>query len=100
MAQPGNGWAFFFGGNIMAVTVNPSATELKRAKARAAEWRQFRRNFLYSQLALAEALQISRRSVVAVETGREVITPHPDTLRAFRELKRKLETQFGKREVA
>jgi DNA-binding XRE family transcriptional regulator len=46
----------------------PSEDEKRRA-VRAEEWRQFRRDFLYSQSNLADALRCSRRTVVSVECG-------------------------------
>jgi DNA-binding XRE family transcriptional regulator len=71
--------------------VNPSIEDQQRARARALEWRQFRRNYLYSQKYLAHSLRCSRRTISAVESGREVIAPHPDLLRRFRDLKRRHE---------
>jgi DNA-binding XRE family transcriptional regulator len=53
--------------------------------ARAREWTQFRRNFLFSQRDLAHALKCSLRTVQAVE-GEEV-TPQARTQRRFRDLK-------------
>jgi DNA-binding XRE family transcriptional regulator len=79
-----------FGGE-MPVATNPSIEDLKRARARALEWKEFRRTFLYSQRHLAAALQCSRRTVSAVENGRESIHPHVELLRRFRDLKRRHE---------
>jgi len=70
--------------------------ENQRQRAeRALEWRQFRRDFLFSQSNLAEALICSRRTVVSVEGAKEVINPHPDLLRRFRDLRLKHEAQFA-----
>jgi DNA-binding XRE family transcriptional regulator len=55
---------------------------------RAAEWRRFRQTYLFSQSDLADALGVSRRTIVAVEIG-ETLRPHPGTLRAFRDLKKR-----------
>jgi hypothetical protein len=64
--------------------------ELKRRDQRAREWKLFRRDHLFSQRNLCEALRCSRRTVVAIES-RETLCPHPDLLRRFRDLKRKHE---------
>jgi hypothetical protein len=69
----------------------PSPENRKRALARAREWKTFRRDYLFSQRNLATALQCSRRTVVSVEGGKEVLNPHPDLLRRFRDLKRQQE---------
>jgi DNA-binding XRE family transcriptional regulator len=58
----------------------------KQRALRAAEWRKFRRDYLFSQQELGEALGISRRSVQKVEAGES--TPLPRTQRAFRDLKK------------
>ena len=65
----------------------------KQRSERAAEWKQFRRDFLFSQGNLADALGCSRRTVVAVEGGKEVTSPHYDLLRKFRDLRLKHEAQ-------
>ena len=62
------------------------SNELKKSKARAAEWRAFRATFLYTQGNLAGVLGCSRRTVFGIESG-ETINPHPDLLRRFRTLK-------------
>jgi DNA-binding XRE family transcriptional regulator len=67
----------------------PSEDEKRRA-VRAEEWRQFRRDFLYSQSNLADALRCSRRTVVSVECG-ETLNPHPSLLKRLLNLKRKEE---------
>jgi DNA-binding XRE family transcriptional regulator len=66
-----------------------AAADRKQARARGEEWKQFRRDFLFSQNALADHLRCSRRTVSAIESGREVINPHLDLLRRFRDFKRK-----------
>jgi DNA-binding XRE family transcriptional regulator len=53
--------------------------------ARAREWKQFRRNFLFSQRDLAHALKCSLRTVQAVE-GEETV-PQARIKRRFRDLK-------------
>jgi DNA-binding XRE family transcriptional regulator len=77
----------------MPVAVNPSNEDQKRARSRAVEWKQFRRDFLYSQKYLAHTLRCSRRTISAVESGREVHNPHPELLRRFQTLKLKHEKQ-------
>lgn len=69
------------------VTETPSREDQKRRHARALEWKGFRRDYLYSQRALADALKCSRRTVVSVESGHEVLSPHADLLRRFNFLK-------------
>jgi DNA-binding XRE family transcriptional regulator len=78
----------------MALPVNLSRQDRKEREARAAEWRGFRRNFLYSQENLAAVLRCSRRTVVSIESGKEVIRPNWKLLRRFASLKLKLEAQF------
>jgi DNA-binding XRE family transcriptional regulator len=77
----------------MPVAINPRREDLKRAAARSREWKQFRRDFMYSQKFLAHTLKCSRRTICAIENGRESITPHADLLRKFRDLKRRHEKQ-------
>lgn len=55
-------------------------------KLRAIEWRQFRRDFLYSQEQLAQALDISRRTIQSIESAATVY-PHCDIQRKFVTLK-------------
>jgi DNA-binding XRE family transcriptional regulator len=69
----------------------PSREDQKRARIRATEWREFRQRYLFTQTALADALLCCRRTVMSIESGREVINPHPDLLRRFRDLKRQQE---------
>ena len=61
----------------------PSATqeELEERVLRQREWRAFRRDVPLTQSKLAKRLEVSRRSVQAVEAGE--VTPHPRTLRRF-----------------
>ncbi len=87
---------------VMPVSTN-SPDDLKRARVRASEFKRFRRDYLYSQRYLADALQCSRRTIVAIESM-EVINPHVDLLRKFRDLKQRLEqdrrARQAKQEVA
>lgn len=68
----------------------PSATvaDRKLARQRADQWKSFRRNFLFSQKALADYLHCSIRTIASIESGTEVISPRADLLRKFRDLKR------------
>jgi DNA-binding XRE family transcriptional regulator len=61
----------------------PSATqeELEERALRQREWRAFRRDFPLTQSELAKRLEVSRRSVQAVEAAE--VTPHPRTLGRF-----------------
>lgn len=67
----------------------PCAFNLKDRKKRAEEWRQFRRNHLFTQTRLADIVGISRRTIQQIEAGK--ITPHPDTLRVFATFRKKHE---------
>jgi hypothetical protein len=67
---------------------NPSREDLKRRDQRAAEWRRFRRDHLFSQRQLAEELRCCRRTVVAVER-KEVVCPRYSLLLRFNDLKAK-----------
>jgi DNA-binding XRE family transcriptional regulator len=58
------------------------SAELTERQERAEAWKQFRRDHLFTQRKLAEALgNISRRTIQQVEAGN--ITPHSSTLRLF-----------------
>lgn len=52
---------------------------------------------LYSERNLAQALGCSRRTIVSVESGKEVIAPHFDLQRRFRDLKRQRESERATR---
>jgi DNA-binding XRE family transcriptional regulator len=71
---------------LLTGPIPPSSLIEEQKRRRAKEWRKFRKDFLYSQADLAEALSISRRTVVSVESG--VVTPLPRIQRAFRNLVR------------
>jgi len=64
----------------------PTAQDRELAKLRAAEWRAFRREFLYSQDYLAAELKCCRRTIASIEAG-TVFFPSVDLLRKFRDLK-------------
>jgi predicted transcriptional regulator len=78
----------------MPTAAKRSSEDVRQARIRAAEWKSFRRNFLFSQKHLAYALRCSRRTVCAVE-GAEVMHPSFDLLRRFRELRRRQERING-----
>jgi predicted transcriptional regulator len=63
--------------------------DLQEREKRKKEWRQFRKEHLFTQVNLAEFLGISRRTVQLVEAGR--VSPFPGTLRRFLALKAKHE---------
>jgi DNA-binding XRE family transcriptional regulator len=64
-----------------------SAAQIENEKRKhAAAWRRFRATYLYSQAHLASALNVSRRTVTAVENG--AVIPQLRVLRAFRNLVR------------
>jgi DNA-binding XRE family transcriptional regulator len=78
----------------MPIAKKPSREQLQQARIRAKEWRQFRRDYLFSQKHLAAALRCSRRTICAVE-GVEVMAPSFVVLRRFRDLKRRQEQLNG-----
>jgi len=55
--------------------------ELDEIANRQREWRTFRREFPLTQSELAERLEVSRRTIQAVEAAE--VAPHPKTLRRF-----------------
>jgi DNA-binding XRE family transcriptional regulator len=61
--------------------------DAKERKKRANEWRMFRRNNLFTQKRLAEIVGVSRRTIQQIENMH--ITPRPQTLRRFIDLKKK-----------
>jgi DNA-binding XRE family transcriptional regulator len=71
----------------VALPISPTRADKQERERRAQEWKTFRLHFLYSQSNLAEAIKCSRRTVVSVESGSEVIRPNVELLRRFRELK-------------
>jgi DNA-binding XRE family transcriptional regulator len=78
----------------MALPIDPTPQDRKEREARAKEFRQFRRNFRYSQTNLAAALKCSRRTIVSVESGDEVVRPRRGLLQRFDALKAKVEAQL------
>lgn len=56
-------------------------------KARAREWKKFRRKFFFTQVRLADILGVSRRCVQNVEAGK--VRPLASTLAVFEVLKGK-----------
>jgi len=75
----------------------PTKQEIKERDARAAGWKTFRREFLFSQLQLADVLGISRRTIVSIE-GAKTTRPHASVLLKFKHLKFKHETERHRRE--
>jgi len=84
----------------MPVATSPTDEDMRRARERAEEWRSFRKQFLYSQGNLAQALRCSRRTVSAVESGREVFNPGVGLLRRFCDLKLRYERAAAMRTKA
>jgi DNA-binding XRE family transcriptional regulator len=78
----------------MPTAAKPSSEDVRQARIRAVEWKSFRRDFLFSQKHLAYALRCSRRTICAIEGG-EVVHPHVELLRRFRDLKRRQERVNG-----
>jgi DNA-binding XRE family transcriptional regulator len=84
----------------MPIAAHPSTEALKQARMRASEWKQFRKDFLYSQGNLARSLGCCRRTVASIESGRESIHPSVEILRRFRTLKRRHELAEHQHAVA
>lgn len=62
--------------------ISDQERQQRRERAeRALEWRLFRKNHLFTQKQLAEVMDISRRTIQQIESGR--VSPHPQTLRRF-----------------
>lgn len=62
----------------------PDNDDLKAREVLASEMVDFRKNNIFTQKRLAEILVLSRRTIQMIEAG--LITPHPSTITAFREL--------------
>lgn len=69
---------------VMILTAAAAARLKRERRARANEWKRFRRTYLFTQRRLADTMGISRRTVQQIENC--YITPHPRTLRRFEEL--------------
>jgi predicted transcriptional regulator len=65
----------------------PNEEDLEERRVRKQEWLKFRKDYLFTQVKLAEVLGISRRSVQKIEAC--ICTPLPGTLRKFLALKAK-----------
>jgi DNA-binding XRE family transcriptional regulator len=63
----------------------PTEEDLKDREVRRQEWRKFRKEHLFTQIKLAEVLDLSRRTVQLIEAGK--VSPFPDTLRKFQALR-------------
>jgi DNA-binding XRE family transcriptional regulator len=83
---------------FVAAVLTPE--EKRKVRQRAAEWKRFRRDYLFTQKALADALHCSIRTVASVESGREVAEPSLDLLRRFRNLRRSEEIRRREYEKA
>jgi len=73
---------------VQSRCMTPSREDQLQAAHRALQWRQFRRDRLFSQTDLAQALGLCRRAVVDIECAR-VIHPRVATLKKFQALQRK-----------
>ena len=62
----------------------PTEEDLATRETRRAEWKQFRKEYLFTQVRLAEVLGISRRTVQLIERGS--VTPLARTLHRFKTL--------------
>ena len=72
--------------------------EQQERQKHAARWLQFRRDYLFTQTKLAEALGISRRTLQYIEAG--AVTPTLTHQAAFRDYALKCRREFGEGEAA
>jgi DNA-binding XRE family transcriptional regulator len=63
----------------------PTKADLERREHRQHEWTEFRKEYMFTQVRLAELLGVCRRTVQLIEAGK--VTPLPVTLRRFLALK-------------
>lgn len=68
----------------------PNDDDIKAREVLAKQMKDFRRDNLFNQKKLAEILDLSRRTIQMIESGK--ITPHPGTLLAFKTLAAKYKT--------
>lgn len=71
--------------------LKPSKEDLKERELRRHEWVEFRRKNLFTQVRLAQVLELSRRTVQQIEAGK--VSPWPETLRKFQALKAKYDRE-------
>jgi len=69
--------------------------ELKERKIRAVQFRDFMKQYLFTEVRMAESLGVSRRSVQMIKAGK--VTPHKDTLRLFQTLVAKYKQENKKK---
>ena len=69
----------------------PTEEDLLERRTRREEWLKFRKDNLFTQVKLAEILEISRRTVQFIEAAE--LTPLMSTLRKFRALKAKYDAE-------
>ncbi len=69
----------------------PTDEDLEERQTRRREWSRFRKDFLLTQVKLADVLGISRRTVQFIEAGE--LTPLASTLRKFNTLKAKYQQE-------
>ena len=69
----------------------PTEEDLLERRTRREEWLKFRKDNLFTQVKLAEILEISRRTVQFIEAAE--LTPLMSTLRKFLALKAKYDAE-------
>lgn len=67
----------------------PTEDDLKEREERALDFRKFMKSYLFTEIKLAEVLDISRRTVQMIKAAR--VTPQPSTLKKWIALKKKYE---------
>lgn len=65
----------------------PTTRDMAERKKRAKEWKEFRKNHLFTQKKLAEVLGISRRTIQMIENSR--VSPKMTVLGSMRTLQTK-----------
>jgi DNA-binding XRE family transcriptional regulator len=77
---------------------SPTKKELKERADRAKEIKQFMKDNLFTEVKLAEVLEISRRSLQMIKAGN--VTPRMDILRKWNTLKNKYDKNKKTKKIA
>lgn len=57
----------------------PTDADIEEREERASRVKKFMKDFLFSEVRLAETIGVSRRTIQMIKAGK--VTPHPDTQR-------------------
>lgn len=72
----------------------PTGEEIQERELLAEEFRKFSKDNLFTEIKLAEILQVSRRTVQMIRGAK--VTPHPGTLRKWKTLVQKYKNEGWK----